>query len=226
MAETRIHMREHQSARIESTVDKLAGACETSAQRTSDPASQQGLDVREGRCLMARVLRGGSWNNNPNNCRSAYRNNNTPDNRNNNIGFRIVLPLHFQPLKSGTRNCVIHGSHGRGLKVLAPNLSLARAALCRAKSKPSAGWRAPIGSARPPSFKKFFVRCAEDKVQKKKGKRATESPAAPQSGTQRSCAERPACSSTETRNGSGPGRRTRNRRATRAPRIYCRQINS
>jgi hypothetical protein len=39
-----------------------------------------------------RVLRGGSWNNNNNdNYRSAYRNNNWPDNRNNNIGFRVVL---------------------------------------------------------------------------------------------------------------------------------------
>ena len=38
-----------------------------------------------------RVNRGGSWNNNARNCRSANRNNNNPDNRNNNIGFRIVL---------------------------------------------------------------------------------------------------------------------------------------
>jgi len=38
------------------------------------------------------VNRGGSWNNNANNCRSANRNNNNPDNRNNNIGFRAVLP--------------------------------------------------------------------------------------------------------------------------------------
>jgi hypothetical protein len=30
------------------------------------------------------------WNNNPSDLRSAYRNNNTPDNRNNNIGFRCV----------------------------------------------------------------------------------------------------------------------------------------
>jgi Sulfatase-modifying factor enzyme 1 len=37
------------------------------------------------------VLRGGSWNNDSTNCRCAYRNNNTPDNRNNNIGFRLVL---------------------------------------------------------------------------------------------------------------------------------------
>ncbi|MBW4668012.1 MAG: SUMF1/EgtB/PvdO family nonheme iron enzyme [Cyanomargarita calcarea GSE-NOS-MK-12-04C] len=39
------------------------------------------------------MLRGGSWNNNPENCRSANRNWNTPDNRNNNIGFRLVVVL-------------------------------------------------------------------------------------------------------------------------------------
>ena len=38
-----------------------------------------------------RVNRGGSWNNNAENCRSANRNRNTPDNRNNNLGFRVVL---------------------------------------------------------------------------------------------------------------------------------------
>ena len=40
---------------------------------------------------MNRVVRGGSWNNNPQNCRVANRNRNNPDNRNNNIGFRLVL---------------------------------------------------------------------------------------------------------------------------------------
>ena len=39
-----------------------------------------------------RVIRGGSWNNNAINCRAANRNNNWPDNRNNNNGFRSVLP--------------------------------------------------------------------------------------------------------------------------------------
>ncbi|MBM4404359.1 MAG: hypothetical protein FJ042_08305 [Candidatus Cloacimonetes bacterium] len=34
-------------------------------------------------------LRGGSWNNNADNCRVANRNNNNPDNRNNNNGFRV-----------------------------------------------------------------------------------------------------------------------------------------
>ncbi|MFS0518787.1 SUMF1/EgtB/PvdO family nonheme iron enzyme [Nostoc sp. UIC 10607] len=36
------------------------------------------------------MLRGGSWNNNPENCRSANRNRNNPDNDNNNNGFRVV----------------------------------------------------------------------------------------------------------------------------------------
>ena len=39
----------------------------------------------------ARVVRGGSWNNNGMNVRSANRNRNTPDNRNNNLGFRLAL---------------------------------------------------------------------------------------------------------------------------------------
>jgi hypothetical protein len=36
-------------------------------------------------------VRGGAWNNNRDNARCAYRNRNHPDNRNNNIGFRVVL---------------------------------------------------------------------------------------------------------------------------------------
>jgi formylglycine-generating enzyme required for sulfatase activity len=37
-----------------------------------------------------RVLRGGSWDNNPRNCRSAVRNNNNPVLRNDLVGFRVV----------------------------------------------------------------------------------------------------------------------------------------
>lgn len=36
------------------------------------------------------MVRGGSWNNNWNNLRAANRNNNTPTNSNNNIGFRCA----------------------------------------------------------------------------------------------------------------------------------------
>jgi formylglycine-generating enzyme required for sulfatase activity len=43
-----------------------------------------------GRLSGGRVLRGGSWNNNQRNARVSIRNNNTPDNANNNIGFRPV----------------------------------------------------------------------------------------------------------------------------------------
>ncbi|MFN9906601.1 MAG: hypothetical protein ACK56F_10820 [bacterium] len=34
------------------------------------------------------MLRGGSWFNEPHNCRAAYRNSNNPTNVNNNVGFR------------------------------------------------------------------------------------------------------------------------------------------
>ncbi|MEH2303574.1 MAG: SUMF1/EgtB/PvdO family nonheme iron enzyme [Nostoc sp.] len=35
-------------------------------------------------------MRGGSWINNANSCRSANRNRNAHANRNNNVGFRVV----------------------------------------------------------------------------------------------------------------------------------------
>ncbi len=71
--------------------------------------------------LTGRVLRGGSWNNNANNCRVANRNNN-PDNRNNNNGFRIVL--HFQltlTIKPGIARFTDYASVV--LKALVPFLS-------------------------------------------------------------------------------------------------------
>lgn len=37
-----------------------------------------------------RVIRGGSWNNEPRNVRAAYRNWNRPGKRNDNLGFRLV----------------------------------------------------------------------------------------------------------------------------------------
>jgi len=41
------------------------------------------------------VLRGGAFNNNRQNVRCAYRNRNNPDNRNNNVGFRVVVSTFF-----------------------------------------------------------------------------------------------------------------------------------
>ena len=40
-----------------------------------------------------RVLRGGSWFSNADICRSAYRNNDKPDNRNDRVGFRLACSL-------------------------------------------------------------------------------------------------------------------------------------
>jgi len=44
-----------------------------------------------------RVNRGGSWNNEPRNLRSANRNHNSPGNRNNNLGFRLASTGLRQP---------------------------------------------------------------------------------------------------------------------------------
>ena len=43
-----------------------------------------------------RVKRGGSWNNNADNCTSSNRNNNNPSNENNNNGFRLVSTVSEQ----------------------------------------------------------------------------------------------------------------------------------
>ena len=42
------------------------------------------------------MVRGGSWNNNRDNARCAYCNNNNPENRNNNLGFRVVCVSHIK----------------------------------------------------------------------------------------------------------------------------------
>jgi Sulfatase-modifying factor enzyme 1 len=43
--------------------------------------------------IPTRVIRGGSWNNRPQNLRPAIRNNRDPDNRNNDLGFRLVSTI-------------------------------------------------------------------------------------------------------------------------------------
>jgi formylglycine-generating enzyme required for sulfatase activity len=40
-----------------------------------------------------RVIRGGSWGNDADNCRASYRNTNDPANRDNNVGFRLSSSL-------------------------------------------------------------------------------------------------------------------------------------
>jgi formylglycine-generating enzyme required for sulfatase activity len=43
----------------------------------------------------SRVLRGGSWSNNACSCRSAYRNNDSPGNSGDNVGFRALVIATF-----------------------------------------------------------------------------------------------------------------------------------
>ncbi|WP_425451342.1 SUMF1/EgtB/PvdO family nonheme iron enzyme [Leucothrix pacifica] len=60
--------------------------------------------VRDKGC--GRVVRGGAWNNNTENCRSAYRNNRHPQNRNNNQGFRLLcFSSHISPTFRDDRLC-------------------------------------------------------------------------------------------------------------------------
>jgi len=54
-------------------------------------------------------LRGGSWNNNDNNCRVANRNNNNPDNRNNNNGFRVLNAINLQKFKPELSRAYLEG---------------------------------------------------------------------------------------------------------------------
>ncbi len=66
-------------------------------------AENYGITRRATTCYVGTpegVLRGGSFNNNDNNLRSANRNNNNPTNQNNNIGFRCAR-LILKP-ESGT----------------------------------------------------------------------------------------------------------------------------
>ncbi|MBC8393965.1 MAG: SUMF1/EgtB/PvdO family nonheme iron enzyme [Deltaproteobacteria bacterium] len=58
-------------------------------------------------------MRGGSWNNEADNCRCAVRNNNNPNNRNNNIGFRCASTRFCGNTSAKRRSPVLHGERER-----------------------------------------------------------------------------------------------------------------
>jgi RNA-directed DNA polymerase len=72
-----------------------------------------GHRLRRRRGWNARVVRGGSWNNNDrDNLASSNRNNNTPDNRNNNNGFRCVVVVgRSSPKLGASKICQSPGGH-------------------------------------------------------------------------------------------------------------------
>ena len=67
-------------------------------------------------------MRGGAWNNNPQNVRVSNRNRNEPMNRNNNIGFRcggyMERSLCILGLAGGNR--FLHGDAGRANSISGP----------------------------------------------------------------------------------------------------------
>ena len=69
-----------------------------------------------------RVVRGGSWNDNGRNARSAYRNWNTPDNRNNNLSFRFALARE----NASALDPIAIPSASSGKKVPAPGMLVGR----------------------------------------------------------------------------------------------------
>ncbi|MEW6029335.1 MAG: SUMF1/EgtB/PvdO family nonheme iron enzyme [Chloroflexota bacterium] len=71
------------------------------------------------------MLRGGSWNNNRNNCRCSVRNRNNPDNFNNNVGFRVVLSHNIFPARSAAPST--DGGRGKTSAGLLPAQNLFRA---------------------------------------------------------------------------------------------------
>jgi len=79
--------------------------CQESNASQAGPALGTGFHGPGPEAGSNRVIRGGSWNNNAQNCRSANRNNNSPGNSNNNIGFRLA----------SSRHCPTARVHGRGL---------------------------------------------------------------------------------------------------------------
>ena len=72
------------------------------------------FDGNEERCAdpkdtETRVARGGSWNDDPANARSAARNDNNPDNRNDNLGFRVLCSSHIVIFSA---RCPLHRRFG------------------------------------------------------------------------------------------------------------------
>jgi hypothetical protein len=83
------------------------------------PGRYVGIRIKDPKAPCRRVVRGGAWNNNPRNLRSACRNRNTTDNRNNNQGFRLARTCFagavgiMVPAGVHLTFRVVHDEHGR-----------------------------------------------------------------------------------------------------------------
>ena len=93
------------------------------------------------------VVRGGSWANNPDNCRSTYRNRNAPANRDNNIGFRVCFRLHVRAGSlASTPRTAGFGPGWRGAVVVLIQVPSRRGVTLAVAEKPRPG---PSGRGNP-----------------------------------------------------------------------------
>ncbi|MCX7114054.1 MAG: hypothetical protein NTX45_29085 [Proteobacteria bacterium] len=92
------------------------------------------------------MVRGGSWNNNPQNLRSANRNRNTTDEANNNQGFRLASTPAIVPELAGSRT----GRVCRGRPVADPPGCAGRAA--KEMAKAGRRWRRRFAPGLPSLF--------------------------------------------------------------------------
>jgi len=95
------------------------------------------------------VKRGGSWNNNGNNCRSANRNNNNPSNTNNNIGFRLASSSRRLTARGGSQALPKANDTFAGLRTRAPCTGDDPAVRCSTTHTPNASLAAVLFQAWP-----------------------------------------------------------------------------
>ena len=75
-------------------------------------------------------LRGGGWNNPPENLQSTIRNRNEPDNRNDDIGFRVAVSPANTPARTAVQATSWRfGAENHGLPALVEEASNVRASL-------------------------------------------------------------------------------------------------
>ncbi|MGO9468777.1 MAG: SUMF1/EgtB/PvdO family nonheme iron enzyme [Isosphaeraceae bacterium] len=98
------------------------------------------------------MIRGGSWNNEPGRCRSANRNRNTPENRNNNLGFRLVLAQQTWWIPRQTEPTAFRSRHPR-----VPGKRLQARPVLVAASEGSGRAVSKAAGRSPPSFEPLSI---------------------------------------------------------------------
>jgi hypothetical protein len=81
---------------------------------TCEGGSDMAMRCNAGRTGSNRVIRGGSWNSNARNVHAANRNANAPDNRNDDLGFRLAREQEWAGRPAPDPTCAASGLSGAG----------------------------------------------------------------------------------------------------------------